>query len=597
MLSTLLLAGLFAAPIATAALFLPASRRARRAEKPTQRAARLTAALACSAVVIAIVAVILALIGVTRGHLEAAVVGLALACLVWLPVTRRWNARAHVSWATTTYVFVVYLAFMAWWTFASHLGITGDVGGMLLWLLELVAAVLGCAYLWELCDTLGRASWRATGRHAGARARCPTAPTRRSVCRSPVTTSRPTWSFETLESLRSLDYPNYEIQVSTTTPTTRRCGARSRRGARSTTSSSSHLSDWPGYKSGALNYALQQHGRELVRAHRGGRLRLPDRSAVPQRCAAALRRPEGRVHPGAAGLPGLAGRAVLPAPLLLLQATSSPSPSRRATSETAPSSPARWGSSAATPSSRPAAGTSGASPRTPSSRCDILRDGWSGLHVDQSFGKGIMPLTFEALKGQRFRWCFGGIQILRRHWRSLLPGGSSTRRTRLDLGQRWAYLSGAIQWYGDLLALLFFLCLLVGAANIVLGGGLVFRKLTGFLLAAIPLLVVARPVARGRAPAPRHRRLLARRLRRLPDLAVDDAHGHQRIGPGPVRQGGGVPAHAQDARRRRGGAMRSRRTGWNVSSPCSGWPASSAPGCQVTAGRVRCSPHCCCGRP
>ncbi len=53
----------------------------------------------------------------------------------------------------------------------------------------------------------------------------------------------------------------------------------------------------------------------------------------------------------------------------------------------------------------------------------ILRNGWSGLHVDQSFGKGIMPLTFEGLKGQRFRWCFGGIQILRRHWRSLLPGG------------------------------------------------------------------------------------------------------------------------------------------------------------------------------
>ena len=28
----------------------------------------------------------------------------------------------------------------------------------------------------------------------------------------------------------------------------------------------------------------------------------------------------------------------------------------------------------------------------------ILRNGWSGLHVDQSFGKGIMPLTFEGLR-------------------------------------------------------------------------------------------------------------------------------------------------------------------------------------------------------
>ncbi len=66
-----------------------------------------------------------------------------------------------------------------------------------------------------------------------------------------------------------------------------------------------------------------------------------------------------------------------------------------------------------------------------------------------------MPLTFEAVKGQRFRWCFGGIQILRRHWRSMIPG-RRTRANRLHLGPRSAYLSGALQWYGDLLGLLFF---------------------------------------------------------------------------------------------------------------------------------------------
>jgi hypothetical protein len=93
------------------------------------------------------------------------------------------------------------------------------------------------------------------------------------------------------------------------------------------------------------------------------------------------------------------------------------------------------------------------------------------------------------LKGQRFRWCFGGIQILRMHGRSLLPG-RRTAENQLSTGQRWAYLTGAVQWYGDLLALLFYLFLLVGAANIALGGGVLYRKLTAFLLAAIPLLVV-----------------------------------------------------------------------------------------------------------
>jgi hypothetical protein len=100
-----------------------------------------------------------------------------------------------------------------------------------------------------------------------------------------------------------------------------------------------------------------------------------------------------------------------------------------------------------------------------------------------------MPLTFEALKGQRYRWCFGGIQILRVHWRSLLPGRAS-RANHLTSGQRWAYLSGALQWYGDLLSLLFFIFLLAGAANLATGGGQLFRKLTVFLVSAVPVMVL-----------------------------------------------------------------------------------------------------------
>src|SRR5262249_1139621 len=103
-------------------------------------------------------------------------------------------------------------------------------------------------------------------------------------------------------------------------------------------------------------------------------------------------------------------------------------------------------------------------------------------------GRGIMPLTFEALKGQRYRWCFGGIQILRMHWRSLMPGRRN-KANHLSAGQRWAYLAGAIQWYGDLLGLLFLVFLLAGAVNLATGGGELFRKLTMFLVATVPVLV------------------------------------------------------------------------------------------------------------
>lgn len=34
------------------------------------------------------------------------------------------------------------------------------IGGVLLWLLELFAALLSCAYLWENCDVLGTERWR-----------------------------------------------------------------------------------------------------------------------------------------------------------------------------------------------------------------------------------------------------------------------------------------------------------------------------------------------------------------------------------------------------------------------------------------------------
>ena len=74
---------------------------------------RLTLTLIWTAILIAVVDGILALMGVTARNLEAVAIGLAIASIVWLPVTRRLNARGHLCWAATTYVFAVYLAFMA----------------------------------------------------------------------------------------------------------------------------------------------------------------------------------------------------------------------------------------------------------------------------------------------------------------------------------------------------------------------------------------------------------------------------------------------------------------------------------------------------
>jgi cellulose synthase/poly-beta-1,6-N-acetylglucosamine synthase-like glycosyltransferase len=51
----------------------------------------------------------------------------------------------------------------------------------------------------------------------------------------------------------------------------------------------------------------------------------------------------------------------------------------------------------------------------------ILKLGYKSIFINRTYGFGLMPFTFEGLKKQRFRWCFGGIQILRKHWENLMP--------------------------------------------------------------------------------------------------------------------------------------------------------------------------------
>jgi cellulose synthase/poly-beta-1,6-N-acetylglucosamine synthase-like glycosyltransferase len=108
----------------------------------------------------------------------------------------------------------------------------------------------------------------------------------------------------------------------------------------------------------------------------------------------------------------------------------------------------------------------------------MLRAGYSGLYVSRSFGKGIMPLTFSALKSQRFRWCFGGMQILRRHWRDLMPWNRDPDN-HLTFGQRIDYLLGGVQWLNDLLYLGFTLVLLAAATVLLTRGWFALRPLLG----------------------------------------------------------------------------------------------------------------------
>jgi hypothetical protein len=486
MLAALLLAGIVAAPLGSAGLFVRATPRARVAGA-WAASRRFALALIGTAVLAAAAGGVLRLLHATEHNLVAGVAGLLIASLIWLPVTRRWNARAHLCWSSSVFLFVVYLVFALRWTFESHLGPASTVGGVLLWVLEVFAALLSCAYLWEICDALGTEDWRrritrSTPLHAVAERELPFV-----SLHVPAHNEPPDMVIETLRHLLRLDYPRYEvILIDDNTddeklwrPVEAWCARHGVKFA--------HLEDWPGYKSGALNYALRELTDEAAEVIgvvdsdyqiepgflRGcapafaepwvGFIQAPqdyrDWETAPYyrrlyysyKYFFAISQPSRNEHDGAifAGTMGLIRRVAL-------------------------EQLGGWDEWCITEDAELS--------------LRLLRAGWHGLHMDQTWGRGIMPLTFEGLKGQRYRWCFGGIQILRMHWRSLVPG-RKTRENHLTEAQRWAYLAGGIQWYGDLLGLIFLVFLLAGAANLATGGGELFRKLTPFLVATVPVLV------------------------------------------------------------------------------------------------------------
>jgi cellulose synthase/poly-beta-1,6-N-acetylglucosamine synthase-like glycosyltransferase len=487
MLAALVLAGILGAPVGTAALLV----RARRPNQTTGTPAalrRLAFAITGTLLLAALVGVAMRLLGVTEHNAIAGAAGLVVGSLIWLPVTRRWNARGHLCWSTSIFLFAVYLCYVLDWTFASHLGPASTVGGLLLWCFELFAAILACAYLWEICDAIGSETWQ--------RRISPVTTAELPAARDlpfvslhvPAHNEPPDMVIDTLRSLLSLEYPSYEIILiddntddeSLWRPVEEYCGRHGIKFA--------HLQDWPGYKSGALNYALRELTDEraevvgvvdsdyqldsdfLLRCaplfaeawvgftqapqdYRGWeRARYYRRLYYSYSYFFAVSQPSRNERDGAifAGTMGLIRRVAL-------------------------EQLGGWDEWCITEDAELS--------------LRLLRAGWTGWHVDHSYGQGIMPLTFEALKGQRYRWCFGGIQILRMHWRSMLPG-RVTKENRLTTGQRWAYLSGALQWYGDLLGLVFLVFLLAGAANLATGGTALFTKLTVFLVATVPVLVL-----------------------------------------------------------------------------------------------------------
>jgi cellulose synthase/poly-beta-1,6-N-acetylglucosamine synthase-like glycosyltransferase/exo-beta-1,3-glucanase (GH17 family) len=100
----------------------------------------------------------------------------------------------------------------------------------------------------------------------------------------------------------------------------------------------------------------------------------------------------------------------------------------------------------------------------------LFQEGYDAVYCPEPFGRGLTPDTFTAYKTQRFRWAYGAMQIIRRHWREFLPGAK-----KLTSGQKYHFIAGWLPWLADAAHLIF-----VSASIFWSIGGLIVPKVFGF---------------------------------------------------------------------------------------------------------------------
>ena len=418
------------------------------------------------------------------GHVETAEVILFLFALIVIALRRVWNPIGQVFFGSLLASVVTYLAFAGLITFGGGLSWVGELASTLLLILEIFALTLGVWFSFETLDVITR-----------------TKPTRVITRPDPnylpkvslhiaAYNEPPDMLIQTIQSVEALDYPDFEIVIidnntkdrETWEPVYDYCRERPR-------VKFVHVDDWPGYKSGALNLVLREY-------------------VDPKAEIIGVIDADYLLDPGY--LRAVVGYFVDPA-VAFVQSPQDYREYEGSTYLTACYDAYKYFFTATMPARNQRnsiifAGTMGLLRRSAleelggwdewcitedaETSLRLLKKGYSGVYIPQTFGRGIMPLSFAAFKSQRFRWCFGGMQILRKHWRDLLPW-RRTARNRLTIAQRFDYLFGTLQWLNDLLYLGFTAVLVATVALILTRGRFGLRPLLGVAVLLPAILIVS----------------------------------------------------------------------------------------------------------
>jgi len=109
----------------------------------------------------------------------------------------------------------------------------------------------------------------------------------------------------------------------------------------------------------------------------------------------------------------------------------------------------------------------------------IVERGWQTHYTNIRYGHGLLPDNYESYQKQRYRWAYGGFQIIKKHWRSLLPGSSA----QLTREQKRGYGFGWLSWLGA-----------ESLGVVVAGLNLVWVPIVAFAEIAVPDRILTIPI-------------------------------------------------------------------------------------------------------
>lgn len=369
-----------------------------------------------------------------------------------------WNPIGRLFMSALTMSILGFLVYALAATFSIKMAFWQIGMSLALWVLEWLAAVLTIYYAFEMLNVLCRRVWRRrTGPWTGPNNYWP-----KVSIHVPAHNEPPEMVIRTLEALTKLDYPNYEIiMIDDNTnddalwrPLMEFCKLHQIKVF--------HLQDYPGFKSGALNFALTQMARdvEIIGVVDADYIVDKDylKETVPyfqNRAMAFVQTPQAFIVPDGDRFQrdsDLSQRFFFEVGMLARNERNSIifCGTMGLIRRTALKRIGGWDEWCITEDAE-------ASLR-------LLARGYEGIYIKKVYGRGLLPNTFEDTKKQRYRWAFGSIQILKRYFKILITnhynapgedGKIERRKTSLNRTQRMDYLFHGLHWYISLLTLVF----------------------------------------------------------------------------------------------------------------------------------------------